>query len=382
MKSTYKTIGLTAALTVSLFSCDENDGVRPADLTVANPAPYSANFLLINAVPDGTSLDLIINSSKIGASVGVAQGQAGYTSVPITSAGFFANTNVRARGTSAPIGGRLGANDAVYRAGNTSTNNLTAANGARFTFIALDSINRPAPLRTLSINPVTNALAADVTFYNRANGQQISLDQWKALPSDAARNNTVPLGALGVSGLPNTPIPTGITDPGGVRFLLITDTYPTFTSPNTTQSAIRFVNAVPNSYSLPTNTRISARLKPAAGATLTLGTTNTEYVMGTGGVTTTSVLGFSPSVGSRAVTATSSATTFGLPFPLVTTAIDAVTPIAYTLEFSLDGFTTPAIAFSLPNQTFAVGKIYTIVARGIVGKTGDSSLSAIIVQHN
>ncbi len=379
MKSIHKTIGLTVAMVLSLISCDDNDGVRPADVTVANPASYAANFLFINAVPDGPSLDLIVNAVKTGSSVASGQGQAGYTSVPLTSAGFFQNTSVRARGASGPIGGRLGSNDAVYRAGNTSTNNLSAANGARYTFIALDSINRPAPLRTLSLNPVTNTLAADVTYYNRANGQQISLDQWKALPNDAARNNTVPLGALGTLGLPNTPIPTGITDPGGVRFLLITDTYPTFTSPNTTQSAIRFVNAVPNAYVLPVNTRISARLRPAAGATITLGT-NTEYIMGLGGVTTTAGNGFNPSVGSRALTATSSAIAPGFPFPLQTTASDPATLFSYTLELSTDGFTT--VAFSLPNQTFSVGKIYTIVAEGIVGKTGPTGLSAVVVQHN
>jgi hypothetical protein len=379
MKSIYKILGLTTAIGLSFFSCDENDGIRAANTAaVPTPTASTANFLLINAVPDGPSLDLYINALKVGASVDIATGQTGYTAVPITSPGFIANTNVRAKATSGTIGGRLGSNDAVYRAGNTSTNNLTAAANARYTFIALDSLNRPAPLRTFSLNSA-NALVADVTYYNRANGQQISLDQWKALPNDAARNNTVPLGALGISGLPNTPIPTGITDPGGVRFLLITDTYPTFTSTNTTQSAIRFVNAVPNAYVLPVNTRISARLKPAAGTTLTLGT-NTEYVMGTGGVTATSVLGFSPSVGSRAVTATANATTFGLPFPLTTTATDPATLFSYTLELSTDGFTT--IAYSLPNQTFEVGKVYTIVARGIVGKTGAKGLSVVVVKHN
>ncbi len=377
MKTKIKIVSLSA-IVLFAFSCNENDGLRPANTTIANPTSYSANFLLINAVPDGPSLDLIVNANKIGASVSSGQGQVGYTSVPITSAGFFQNTNVRARGTSGPIGGRLGSNDAIYRAGNTSTNNLSAANGARYTFIALDSINRPAPLRTFSKN-TSNALVADVTYYNRANGQQLSLQQWKDLPSDAARNNTVPLGSLGLAGLPNTPIPTGITDPGGVRFLLITDTYPTFSPTNSTQSAIRFVNAVPNAYVLPVNTRISARLVPTSGATITLGT-NTEYIMGLGGVTTTAGNGFNPSVGSRALTATSSATAPGFPFALQTTATDPNTLFTYTLEVSSDGFAT--VAFSLPNQTFAVGKIYTIVAKGIVGKTGASGLGAAVVQHN
>ena len=366
MKAIVKILGLTTAIAISFFSCDDNDGIRAAN-TTAVPAPTSstANFLLINAVADGGSLDFYVNGLKTGASVDLASGQTGYATVPITTPGILANTSLRAKATAGTIGGKLGSNDAIFRATSTGTGNLIAAPNGRYTLIALDSISRPAPLRTFSLNTL-NVLVADLTYYNRANGQQISKDAFNLLPvGPTGKDNAVSLGT----------IPAGISDPGGVRFLLLTDaadataatTLFTFPANNTTQSKIRFINAVPNAYSLPVNTRISARLKPAAGANITLGT-NAEYSMSVIG-------GFNPSVGSRATTSA---------FTLQTTTVGLVEPtdlINYTLELSTDNFVN--IAYASPNPvTFKVGKVYTIVARGIAGKTGSKGLSVAIAQHN
>jgi hypothetical protein len=357
---------LVTALTFS--GCDENDVNTPSPATSGNN--ITANFAFINAVADGGSLSLLVNGVS-GPALDIASGQNGYTPVGIqtgfatTTTNLIANTAIRAVSTSGTIGGALGSNPIIYRGGNTNANNLVAAANALYTVIALDSINRPRPLRTLSvIDPVTNALAADITYYNRANGTQISNDQFRALPTQAERDRCVSLGI----------IPSGTTDPGGPRFLLLTDTYPTFAAGNSTQSGIRFINAVPNSYDLPTETRIFARLNAGGSQIITLTPIVTtpppptnvpaEYIMSVRG-------GFSPSAGSRTTT---------VPFTLQSTAI-AGSATVYTLELSTNSnFAT--IAYSLSNQTFAVGKVYTIVARGIVGKTGSSGLSAIVVQHN
>ncbi len=367
MKAIVKILGLTTAVAISFFSCDENDGIRAANTTaVPTPTSSTADFLMVNAVADGGSLDFYVNGLKTGASVDLASGQTGYATLPITTPGILANTSLRAKATAGTIGGKLGSNDAIYRATSTGTGNLVAAPNGRYTLIALDSISRPAPLRTFSLNALS-VLVADLTYYNRANGQQISKDAFNLLPvGPTGKDNAVSLGT----------IPAGISDPGGVRFLLLTDaadaaaatTLFTFPANNTTQSKIRFINAVPNAYSLPVNTRISARLKPAAGATITLGT-NAEYTM-------MSVSGvFTPSVGSRATTSA---------FTLQTTTVGLIDPtdlISYTLELSTDGFAT--IAYATPNPvTFKVGKVYTIVARGIAGKTGSKGLSVAIAQHN
>jgi hypothetical protein len=351
MKSIYKISTLILAL--GLFSCDENDGIPEAVPSTSLPTT-TANFLMINAVPGGPSLDFFVNGVKAGASLTASQGQQGYNSVTITSPGGIANTSIRAKATTGTIGGVLGSRDVIYRAGNTNVNNLTAAPNARYTFIALDSITRPSPTRTFSLNAL-NVLAADATYFVRATGSQISRDQWLALASDAERNKTVSLGT----------VPAGSTDVGGVRFLLLTDTYPTFTAGNTTQSAIRFVNAIPNAYSTPTSTLVSASLVPvSAGSTIALTTTPQQYIMSVPG-------GFNPTVGSRAFTSA---------FTLRTTATGVLESeqLEYRLEVSING----VIAYTSPTLKFAVGKIYTIVGTGLAGGTGANAIGAAVVQHN
>lgn len=350
MKAIYKILVLIAAASLTFSSCNENDGIRVADTAVANPATYAANFLLINASADGPSLDFFANGLKVGASVDLASGQNGYTNLSITTPGLnsIANTSLRARATSGSIGGTLGSNDILYRATNTGIGNFVAIPNTRYTFIAVDSISRPVPLRTFSINTITQALAADLTYYNRANGQQISLGQFKALtPSQQA--NCVSIGV----------VPAGNSDPGGIRFYALTDTYPTdatiATAVTGNQSFIRFVHASPNA------SAVWLRLTPSTGAPIVVvsGVQNVMSVVG----------GFTPSVGSRT-------TAVGF----TTTATGASTK-TYTLEVSTASTFTP-IVLSVPNMAFTPGKIYTIVVRGILGKTGSKGLSAAIVQHN
>jgi hypothetical protein len=354
MKSIFLTLFV---FSFAAISCDENNDVNtPKPATTAND--IKANFLGINAVADGPALNFFVNGVQVSAS-DAGTSVAGYTAVPIqtgftATGGALANTAIRAKAASGSIGGLLGSNDLIYRAGNTSINNLVASANALYTVIALDSIRRPVPLRTFSLNTVTNALAADVTYYNRASGTQISNDAFKALPiADQAR--CVSLGT----------IPAGTTDAGGPRYLLLTDTYPTFSGNNLTQSGVRVVNAIPNSYATPVNTRISVRLRPASGANVALGT-NLEYALSVPG-------GFSPSVGSRATTSA---------FSLQTTATSSgpgnSTPIVYTLEASTDGFAT--IVASVANVQLQANKVYTIVAKGIIGKP--ATLGLIVVQHN
>jgi len=358
MKAIHKILGLTAAMSVSLFSCDENDGIREANTTVANATSNTASFLLINATPDSPSLDLIVNGLKVGATVDLAKGQTGYVPVPITTPGTIVgqnNTSVRARATSGSIGGVLRANDLIFRAAvgttpaSVSIGNLAATRNSRYTFIAVDSINRPAPVRLFSINTVTNALAADLTYYNRANGQQISNDQFKAL-LPAQQANCVSIGT----------VPASNTDPGGIRFYALTDTYPAdaaiSAAVTANQSFIRVVHASPNAPA------VWVQLT-SAGAPITLAL-NIQNVMSVGG-------GFSPSVGSRAAGAVG----FG-------TAI-ATGPASniYNIEVHTNA-TFTALALSVPGVSFTPGKIYTIVARGIVGKTGSKGLGAVVIQHN
>jgi hypothetical protein len=356
MKSIYKILGLTTAIALSFISCDENDGIRAANTTAPASTTNTGNFLFINATADGSPLNLFVNGVTAGGSVDLGKGQTLYTNIPLFTSGVtstgtaLANTSIRAKASSGgKIGGPLGSNDLIYRAGNTNVNNFLAANNGRYTLIALDSINRPAPVRTFSLNTITKALAADVTYYNQASGKQISNDQFKAL-TVGEQAKCVSLGT----------IPTGITDPGGVRFYLLTDTYPSdatiATAVTNNQSFIRFVHGAPNAPA------VWVRLTPTATGSAIPIVSNVQYVMSVAG-------GFTPSVGSRAASA-----------GFTTTATGAAGN-SYTVEVSTD-VNFAAIVVTVPNVTFVPGKIYTIVARGIVGKTGIATLGTAIAQHN
>jgi fluoride ion exporter CrcB/FEX len=349
MKSIYKTIVL-ASVALCFNACDENDGLRKPDTTFANPSTSTAKFLFINAAVDAPSLDFYVNGLPVGSSLEVGKGQNAYADAPLSITGFaangsaLANTSVRSKASGgASIGGVLKANDLIYRVGNTNTNNLVASPNARYTFIALDELDRPAPLRTFSVNSV-GALVADLTYYNRITREQISKDAYNSLVKAGSDvTNFVSIGT----------VPAGCTDPGGIRYHVLTDTYPTdanITAAVTGKlSFVRFFHASPN---VPA---VYVRFVPTStGSTISL-TGSNSYVMAgqIGSFTTTSAFAATGNVASN----------------------------SYTVEVHTNaGFS--ALALKIENVTLEPGKIYTIVARGLVGGTGVSALGAAIAQHN
>ncbi len=349
-----KALAKAGAFSLAVFwACEDPEYIT----AVPNPQPsgFSANFMFINASPDAPSLDMYVNNSKTGTSAAFAEGQSGYTTVPITSGGaggFTANTNLRAKATSGAIGGVLGSSDALYRAGNNNANNFAAINGARYSLFSLDSISRPKPVRKLNASNF-----GDTTFFNPLTGQYISVVEKAALSAgDKAR--VVPIGI----------VPLGASDPGGVRFYLVRDNFPAFAAGNVTQSAIRLVQASPRN----TTQGLWVRLNPVStGSIISLGT-NVPYILSF--ATPTGGANFSPSVGSRTVTATT------LNFTLQNTNIASV-PNDYRVEVATNAGFTNIIHTSAPVQ-FRVDKVYTVVIRGVQGGTGNRALGATIVQHN
>ena len=324
---------------LGFLGCEEPENATPAPVTT--PITLSSNVIFVNASLEANSLDLYVNGLKVGESVASGGTQATYTSVPLTT-NFYgggsttagANTSIRAKATSGTIGGALNSSDLIYRAGNTNSNNLVASNGARYTFIALDSADRPKPIRTLNADNF-----ADTTFFNPLTGAYISRVEKAALPS-AQRAKVVAIGT----------VPLGSTDPGGIRFLLLTETYLTFGVGNTTQSQIRFLNFSPNGGSL------FVRLKPTAGANIT--SAALPYIL--------SFPGHSPSVGSRTTTSA---------FALQTTV--SGTPIDYNIEVSTENTFTTGVVYTSPTVTFLANKIYTVYVKGFKG-----AITAGVVTHN
>jgi hypothetical protein len=347
MNINWKTGFLAAAFSV-LHGC--SDPEMPTPVPDTTPSGYTANFIFAHASPDAPSLDLYINNQKTGSTVSPSQvAQPSYTNVPITSSGaggFTANTNIKARAASGSIGGVLGSDPVIYRAGNNNLVNFAAVNNAFYTVIAVDSIARPRPVRLLNASNF-----ADTTYFYALEGRYISVVERAALTAEQ-KAKTFPIGI----------VPLGSTDPGGVRFYVVRDNFPTFSPGNTTQSAIRVFNAVPNS------SAIWVRLvpTPGPGSNVTIGS-NLPYIM--------AFPGFNPSVGSRTITGTT------VNFTLQATASGSVA-IDYTLEVSTNATFTNIIYTSPTTVKFDVNKVYTVVVRGKIGGTGAQALSVGIITHN
>jgi hypothetical protein len=242
----------------------------------------------------------------------------------------------------------------------------------------VDSINRPQPKR-LNRNTATISFA-DVTYWNPNTQSMITASRRDSLNP---ANCPACINWDGAAQTPSTAteyanlvtvglVPLGLTDPGGVRFYVVSDVPLTFNAGNVaTNAGIRFVNAIANSNGVTAaaNTNgtfggppIWARLRPTAGANITLGS-NTNSVVAVAG-------GFNPTVGSR--------TTGNLAFTTQAIAAAGV-PTSYTLEVSSDaGYAT--ILYSA-TVSFLPGKNYTVFVRGIVGGAGSKAIGHGILTH-
>lgn len=341
MKKYFKLSSAIIALAIVATSCEDLQKVTPVPST--SSSTLSANFLLINASPDAPSLDFYVNNVMAGASVANGQGQSGYTAVAVTTNSVGANTNIRAKASSGTIGGILGSNDLIFRAGNNNTNNFVAADGGSYTLIVVDTLNRPVPVRTLN-----SSNFGDVTYYSSKSSftakQKSDGVTDTVINLSVGSNNSITTANLlkkyNNNALPSFFVPIGVvplgsSDVGGIRFLLLTDnlplpaTSPVFPVPTAGKFAARFVNAVPD----------------GASATCKI---NAVTV---GGLTTYPMAqaNFNPTVGSRSATAsfTNNVTATG----------------TYDIVVTMGTTTT-----TLKSQTFADGGIYTVVLTGQVAK--------------
>jgi hypothetical protein len=294
---TFKINKITAALLSTMMcavACQDVDLSDP-DLTTSSTSSH-ANFVMVNGSQDAPSLDLFVNNLKVGESISANSTQAGYTNVIIPSNGVLANTNLRAKATSATIGGVLGKSDLIFRAANNSTNNFQASDSAYYTLIVTDSIARPKPLRTLNASKI-----GDITYYSTVSeftAPKIigSGDTTIALTSNNSivtynlvkkYNGGVAPSFLSAIGA----VPLGSTDPGGLRFLVITDQLPLpsatrFPKPAAGKCAVRFIQVSPN-----TEDNVTVKI---GGTSITNSGSLRSFPM--------KYPTFSPSVGSRSVT--------------------------------------------------------------------------------
>jgi hypothetical protein len=334
---------IIAGLALLAVAC--SDPELPTPVLSTESSNLSASVLFVNASPDASALELYANNIATGANA------TNYVTVPLTSNSTLSNGNLalRAKAMSGTIGGTLDKSDLIYRATSTGTNNLQASNGGRYTVIATDSLFRPKPIRTLDTARANKP--ADTTFFNPLSGKFIAVTEKRTLAA-SQKAKLVPIGT----------VPLGSTDPGGLRFYIVQDVLATFFDSNVANAGFRLINVA-------VNTNVYARLKPAAGSPLTLGS-NVPYALSFAAFTGTSNPAV-PSVGSRLLTTTT--------FSSLAIATAGV-PNTYTLEVSTNtGYTN--IVISIPGLTFELGKSYTVVVKGKL-KTDNTGLSAEIIKHN
>jgi len=300
----YKSLVLIMVVSAGVYftSCQD---VELGDPDLTHTATNSlAFFSMTNASPNAPALDLYIDNIKQGSSVSAGAGQNGYSKIALASNGTFANVNIRSKASTGTIGGVLDKSDLIFRAGNANSNNFQAADSGYYTVIVLDSTTRPKPVRLLNAG-----FFADTTFFNPLTGKQISVVERKGL-SAAEKSKLAPLGT----------VPLGSSDPGGLRYLIITDQLPLpsthrFPKLAAGKAAVRFIHASPNAETVTvtvggTNVNNSASIftypmrfptfNPTVGSR-TIATTNfltvnagvmDVVVKGTGGATIAQTVGF------------------------------------------------------------------------------------------
>ena len=376
MKTINKSLLAALCIVLSAISCSEPE--LPSANTYSTGATYKANFSFANATVDASSLDFYVNGIKLGTATG-GIGSSVPTNIQIpspgVSGGVTANTSIRAKSTSGPIGGKLGSNDLIYRSSSNGTNVFAAVHLANYTVIAVDSVSRPVPVR---LNRKTATISfADESYWNPKGNKFISASRRDSLNPANCRTLACPtctgcdnwddtnqvqnpstateFGNLVRVGL----VPLGLTDPGGVRFYVTQDAPLTFTAGTVvTNAGIRFVNAIANSNNAGGSANGDGSFGgPPVYARLNGGTpinlTNTGAPNATNAFVGGVAGGFNPTAGSR--------TAGNLAFTSQTIAAAGV-PNAYTLQLATDGAFTNIIYSAA--VSFVPGKNYTIFVKG------------------
>ena len=160
--------------TASLIGCQETE--YPAAVPATGASTLSSRVMFVNAAPGTSSLSFFMNNVAAGTAAFTANTP--YASAPVGSLQF------RAKATAGTIGGTLGANDVLYRVGNTNQNNFVALPNTSYSVFVVDTTGR--------VRPTT---------------------------------------------------PIGVTDPGGLRMMLSTDV---LTAPAAGNAAVRFYHLSPN----------------------------------------------------------------------------------------------------------------------------------------
>lgn len=191
----------TIASALTLVGCQDPDYPTP-NVTVTGPATSTARALFVNASPNSPALNFLVENVQMAQSLAPGQ-NSNYVTIPV------GNIQLRAKAASGAIGGTLGSNDILYRAGATNQNNFASTVNTNYSIFVTDTIQRPAPTT-----------------------------------------------------------PAGVTNPGGPQFLFVTDT---LTAPAAGNAKFRFFNLSPDVTGVASSTTagpVSIRILNASGASV------------------------------------------------------------------------------------------------------------------
>ena len=134
-------VGATLLATGLMVGCQDIN--YPAPTPASGPSTALARFNFVNVSPDAPAVNYFIENVQV--STGQAINTAPLTASYVNGQAGSGGTELRAKAASGSIGGVIGSNDVLYRAGTTNNNNFVTVAGNSYTVFLTDSLNRPKP---------------------------------------------------------------------------------------------------------------------------------------------------------------------------------------------------------------------------------------------
>jgi hypothetical protein len=131
----WSALALLGAITL-LNGCKDPEYPTPSPST---STALNSRILAVNASPDAPAINVLVNNVQVGSSLGYLQAFSGYANAAAGPA------QLKGKAASGSIGGTLGANDLLFRAGATNQNNFSFTGNTNYTVFITDTLAKPRP---------------------------------------------------------------------------------------------------------------------------------------------------------------------------------------------------------------------------------------------
>jgi hypothetical protein len=131
----WSALALLSAVTL-LNGCKDPEYPTPSPST---SQALNSRILAVNASPDAPAINILVNNVQVGSSLGYLQAFSGYANAAAGPA------QLKGKAASGSIGGTLGTNDILFRAGATNQNNFSFTGNTNYTVFITDTLAKPRP---------------------------------------------------------------------------------------------------------------------------------------------------------------------------------------------------------------------------------------------